>query len=294
MARSKAVIKAQIIATISGIPIISQLVANPSQVQYNNNFIDIIARAINFLEQLMDVLKSDLEDKISKGAVGNSAWLQDKIINGFQYSATIPQVTELIDYVPTYPTINPTLRIVTRCSVNTSALNLVDVKVAKNNPPEKMTPTEVSSLSGYINQGGDGTISGNGRGIGFAGVYYRINSYDSDKLYLDAEVIYNGQYASVIQATVEAAINAYLSSIPFDSKVKVVSLIDAIQSVAGVSDVIIHDMAVRSDTTLFADKTYLVQSNTTLLSTYPTYAGYIVEETTAGETFADKITYTAQ
>lgn len=293
MARSQAVIKAQIISTISGVPIISQLVANPSQVQYNNNFIDIIARAINFLEQLMDVLKSDLESKISKGTVGNSAWIQDKILNEFQYSSTNPQITELINFVPTYPVIDPNLRIVTRCSVVTTGLNTVDIKVAKSNPPVKMLTSEINALSAYLNQGGDGTISGNGRGIGFAGVYYRVNSFDPDKLYLDAEIIYNGQYASVIQASVVSAIENYLSNIPFDSKVKIVSLVEAIQAVDGVSDVIIHDMAIRADVIAFANKTYMVQSNTTILSSCPTYAGYIVGETTTGSTLNDTITYTA-
>lgn len=294
MARSKAVIKAQVISYISGIPIISQLVTNPSQVQYNNNFIDIVARAINFLEQLMDVLKTDLEDKISKGAVGNSLWVQDKILNYFQYSATNPQVIELINGVPAYPTVDANLRIVTRCSINTDALNVCVVKVAKNNPPEVMLTAEVNALSSFLNQGGDGTLIGNGRGMGFAGVYYKVNSYDADKLYLDAEIIYNGQYASIIKSSVEAAINDYLSNIPFDSKVNVLDLEIKIKSVTGVADVIINDMAVRADTTLFADKTYLVQSKTTILSSYPTYAGYIVGETTVGKTFADKLTYTAQ
>lgn len=294
MARSKAVIKAQIISTISGIPIISQLVANPSQVQYNNNFIDIVARAINFLEQLMDVLKTDLETKISSGAVGNSLWLQDKILNHFQYSATTPQVTKLVNGVPTYPVVDPSLRIVTRCSIITDALNVCVVKVAKSEPPTIMIAPELNALSSYLNQGGNGTIIGNGRGIGFAGVYYLVRSYNPDKMYLDAEIVYNGQYASVIKTSVVAAINDYLSNIPFNSKVNVLDLEIKIKSVVGVADVIINDMAVRADIVAFANKTYLVQSKTTLLSSYPTYAGYIVGETTLGETFADKLTYTAQ
>ncbi len=294
MARTKAVIKAQIIATISGIPIISQLVTNPSQVQYNNNFIDIVARAINFLEQLMDVLKSDLETKISKGAVGNSAWLEDKILNEFQYSATTPQVTELIDNVPTYPTIDASLRIVTRASVTTAGLNTCLVKVAKSDPPEIMTSPEINALSAYLNQGGDGTIAGNGRGVGFVGVNYNVRSYDPDKLYLEAEIIYNGQYAGVIQTTVEAAINDYMATLDFNSKINVLDLEIKIKAVEGVSDVIINDLAMRPDTTPFTSKTFLVQTKTTILSSYPTYAGYIVGEDTVGETFADKLTYTAQ
>lgn len=293
MARSIATIQKQMDDEQALQPELSTL-NSPSQTSIYTLTKFIVSTIVNYMEQLWDILNSDIETKIAKSAVGNSAWLQDKILNYFQYSATTAQVTELIDNVPTYPVIDATLRIVTRCSINTDALNVCVVKVAKSDPPEIMTTPEVNALSSFLNQGGDGTIIGNGRGIGFTGVYYKVNSYDSDKLYLDAEIIYNGQYASIIQTMVEAAINTYLSNIPFDSKVKVVGLVDAIQSVTGVSDVIIHDMAVRADITAFADKTYLVSSNTTLLSTYPTYAGYIVPETTSGETLADKLIYTAQ
>lgn len=293
MARSKAVIKAQIISTISEIPIISQLVANPSQVQYNNNFIDIVARAINFLEQLMDVLKKDLEDKISKSPVGSPQWLQDKVLK-FQYSATVPQVTQLINFVPTYPVIEPNLRIITRCSVKTSAVNTVDIKVAKSEPPVVLTSPELSSLVGYISQTGNGTISGSGVGIGFAGIYYNIKSYTADKLYLDATITYAGQYSNTISANVLTAINTYLANMPFDSNVKVISLVDAIQSVDGVTDVVIKDMALRPDTTAFTSKTYLIQNNTTISSYLHTFAGYVVGETTAGQTFTDKLSFVAQ
>jgi len=253
----------------------------------------IVAAQMFLQETLWDIFKVDLETIASKSPVGSAQWIQDKVFK-FQYSATTPQVTQLIDFVPSYPTIDETLRIITRCSVKTSAINTVDIKVAKSEPPVILTTPELNSLVGYISQTGDGTVAGSGVGIGFAGIYYNVKSYTADKLYLSATITYAGQYASTISANVLTAINTYMANIPFDSNVKVVSLVDAIQSVVGVTDVVINDMAIREDTTSFINKTYLVQSNTTLASYIPTYAGYIVEETTSGQTFTDKLTFVAQ
>jgi hypothetical protein len=38
----------------------------------------------------------------------------------------------------------------------------------------------------------------------------------------------------------------------------------------------------------------LKQANTDIIPVYPTFAGYVVEETTSGETFADQLTFVAQ
>jgi hypothetical protein len=76
--------------------------------------------------------------------------------------------------------------------------------------------------------------------------------------------------------------------------VKLVDLEAAIRNVTGVNDVFLTNVAARADGTAFGSKTYLVQANTQLLTQWQTVAGYIIEETTSGETFADKLTYVAQ
>jgi hypothetical protein len=254
----------------------------------------IVAVQMYLQETLWDIYKKDIETQVSLATAGTPTWLKDKILNYFQYSSVTPQTLELINGVPAYATIDANLRIITRVAISNYGLNTCLVKVAKSDPPEILLTAELNALDSFLNNGGDGTIAGSAVGLGFAGINYNVRSYDPDKLYLVAEVFYNGQYSSTIQDSVETAINNYLASLPFDSRVKIVALTDAIQAVDGVSDVVITDLAMRPDTTVFASKTYLVQTKTTLLSSYPTYAGYIVEEDTVGETFADKITYTAQ
>lgn len=301
MARKISEIEAQIVYEKTQQSALSGL-TSPSQTAKFTTWIFIQAVAINLFEQILDIFKSDFEAKLEASFTGSKAWVRDKVLK-FQYDATTPQITQLIDFNPVYPIVDETKRIITRCTVKTLANNIVSVKVAKEEPPVVLTTPELNSLIGYLSQGGDGTYAGAGSGIGFAGVNFSVQSFVSDKLYLDAEIIYNGQYAAVIETNVIAAINLYLKNIPFGTgAVRVVDLIQAvlpdysngvlINGVDGVIDFIITDLAMRAEATAFGSKTYLIQNKTEILSTYPTYAGYVVEETTALKTFVDKLTFT--
>lgn len=241
----------------------------------------ITATVINLLEQLWDIYKEEIEEVVSVGAVGSDAWLNAQILK-FQYSATVPQIVTLVDFAPAYGTVNEDLQIITRCSVKTLANKTISVKVAKSDPPVALSATELNSLKGYLSD------------ISFAGTQTNTYSYASDKFYLKANIYYNGQYSSVISSTVIAAVENYFKNIPFDGTVKISALEDYIQDVPGVTDVVIVDAAIRPDTTAFASKTYLVQASTTIYPTYPTYAGYVVGETTASNTLADTLTFIGQ
>lgn len=241
----------------------------------------ITATVINLLEQLWDIYKLDIETVISNGAIGSAAWLNVQV-KKFQYSATVPQVVTLVNFAPAYATVDTTLQLITRSSVKTMANKTISVKVAKGITPSALSGVELNSLKGYLND------------IGFAGTQTNTFSYDSDKFYLVANIYYNGQYASVISATVISAIEKYFSELPFDGSIKISSLEDYIQTVAGVTDVVIVDAAMRADTTVFASKTYLVSASTIIYPTYPTFAGYIVGETTGGSTLADTLVFIAQ
>jgi hypothetical protein len=242
----------------------------------------IVATQMYLQETLWDIFKADIEAKIRTAAVGSAAWLQSKVLE-FQYDSVTPQVLTVgSDFSINYTVPDTTKRIVTRCAVNRTAQRTVLIKVAKSEPPVALGVLELSSLGGYVDD------------IAFAGVNYFVTSKASDKLYLKANIFYDGQYASTISDSVILAVNTYLANLPFDGKVKVSALTDAIQSVTGVTDILIQDIAIRPDATSFIDKTYLVQNNTTIIPLFQLDAGYIVEETTSGETFADKLTFTAQ
>lgn len=242
----------------------------------------ITSAIINYVEQLWDLYKLELETIVASAPVGSNRWLQNKVLQ-FQYDATTPQVLAIdSNFAVNYPTIDPTLRIVTRCAVITTPVKKVVIKVAKSDPPVPLTAPELSSLTGYVSD------------LSFAGINYSVVSLDSDKIYIKGNIYYNGQYALTISDAVILAINTYLANIPFNGSVSILGLTDAIQSVTGVTDILLVDVAIRSDLTAFASKTYLINNKTNIITNYSTYAGYVAEETTASNTFTDTLTFIAQ
>lgn len=254
---------------------------SPSQTADYTLWKETIAQQLNYNEQLWDLTEAKLNALIANTRPGSRAWVQYMVLL-FQYSAANPQILQLIDYVPSYPTIDSTLRIVTRCSVTTDLNKVFQIKVAKSDPPVALSALEYNSLVGYLNN----TM--------FDGVDFVLVSGVADKLYCNAEVFYDGQYSSSIQTNVETAINAFLAAIPFNGLVKVSALQDAIQAVPGVTDVKLKTIKARQDSVVLASATTIydiITSGTNALE-WSTVAGYIIEEDTVGNTFSDTITYT--
>lgn len=241
----------------------------------------VIATVQAYSEQLFDVFKTQIEALLAKGAPSTPLWIQDQVFK-FQYDATNPQVLVMDNYAPTYTTIDETLRIVTRCSVKTDFSNTVNVKVAKSVIPEPLDSSEKSALQDYVTM------------IGTAGITYLVISSDSDKLYVEADIYYRGQYSAIISDSVQTAITNFLSNIPFDGKLLVSDLEIAIKNVAGVKDVVLKNVYARKDTTLFAGATKLIENNCIILRGWDTIAGYIVPETTSGQTLNDSLTFISQ
>lgn len=236
---------------------------------------DTIATIINIFEQLLDDYETSIDTTIDQGVPGTDAWVHNKVLE-FQYDATTPQYIELNDsLVPVYETVDEDLRIITRVAVITLGNGRVTIKVAKSDPPVPLSAGEVTALEDYLDV------------IMPAGPVVTVSSLDADKLWIDAAVYYDGQYVDSIQTDVEDAINDYLADLDFNGVVYVSKIQDAIQNVRGVKDVVVNEVRARRDTTVFA-------SATTLTRQWSTVAGYIVEETTSGQTFADTITYTAE
>jgi hypothetical protein len=229
----------------------------------------------------MDIFTADVEAVAAAAAPATPAWLQDQIFK-YQYSATTPQVVQLINFAPAYPVIDETLQIITRCSVTTNLSNSVIIKVATGEPPAALSSPQLSALQSYVTQ------------IGVAGVVYNVISQASDKLYVQANVYYQGQYSAVIQADVIAAIENFLAAIPFNGQVKITDLEDAITAVEGVTDVVLVNVRARADGTAFASGSYLVQNQQTISRLWGTVAGYMVGETTTGNTLNNSLTFIAE
>jgi hypothetical protein len=279
MARTIEQIQASIITEIQSTPELAEANSTSRRAIWRL-FAYVQASAILLLEQIIDVFRAENDLKISKAIPATATWLNQKVLE-FQYSATNPQIIQLVDLAPIYPVIDPNLRLITRCSVVTTISNQVNIKVAKSEPPVALTSNELSSLQSYVNN------------IGIVGVNYNCISLNADKLFIDAEVYYDGQYSTVISGTVLNAINQFLASLSFNGVLKISDIELAIRNVIGVSDVLIKNVKMRSDSTAFADGTFLVQNKTVVSRVFPTISGYIVEEDGSGLDFANNITFIA-
>lgn len=250
---------------------------NPSQTAEFKLWLDMVAQHHELHEQLWDILRDAINAEIAKAAPATAAWIKDKVLK-FQYSATNPQVLQLIDYAPNYPTIDETLRIITRCAVVTIGNNLVIIKVAKGDPPTVLTTAEVNALTTYITY------------LIPAGISYQIRNVAADKIQVHADIYYDGTYSGVIEDSVKGAINTYLANLPPDGVVEVSELQNAMNDTPGVTDVRISIVRARRDSVAVGSATNVYNLSSGInLRVYPTYSASIVEETTPGFTFADTL-----
>jgi len=281
MARSVAEIQTQMLDAIAADATLGTLLTSTSKRAIYRLFTFVVAVGINVLEQLIDIFTLSVETTASKAIPATAAWLQDQVFK-FQYSATNPQVIQLINFAPAYPIVDETLRIISRCSVTTNLSNSVVVKVATGTTPAALTSPQLVALQSYMDL------------IGIAGVNYVCTSLAADKIYIQANIYYQGQYSSVISQNVQLAITNFLAGIPFNGNVKISDLEDTIRNVEGVNDIVSVNIRTRDDSTALASATYLVQSQQVIGRQWATIAGYIVPETTAGNTLADTLTFIAE
>jgi hypothetical protein len=281
MARQIAIIQQQLLDNITADTTLSPLLTSTSKRSIYRLFTYIIAVAVNTLEQLIDSFTVTLEAVAYSAAPSTPAWVQAQILL-FQYSATVPQVIQLLNFAPAYPVVDATLRIISRCSVTTNLSNSVVIKVATLTPPAALSAGQLSSLQSYVNQ------------IAIAGINYNVTSTNSDKIYIQASIYYQGQYSNVIVLNVQNAINNFLALLPFNGVMKISDLEGAIRTVTGVNDVIFINVQTRSDATAYGSGTYLIQNNQVIARLWNTISGYMVPETTAGQTLTQSLNFIAE
>jgi len=289
MARTTAEIQATMDTEQAAQPALSTL-NSTSQTAIYTLWKYIVSKCQNVLEQLWDEKKTELENIIFQGITPSIYWVRAKTFE-FQYDATTPQVIELIDLIPRYRVIDTTKRIVTRAAVNTGAGYGV-VNVAKNEPPEKMTAPELAALQDYFTAAGDGTTQA--IGIGYAGQSISFDSYDPDRIYIEGEIFYSGQYSATFPSDAILKIETYISNLDINGVFRVSQMINALAELDGFNSIDIVEMVARPATTGFGGGTVLyLASAGSSSAAYLSTAGYMIGEDTVGETFLDKITFTA-
>lgn len=281
MARSISLIQNQILDYVSGDATLSPRLTSTSKRAIYRLFAFIVASAIAFLEQLFDIYSASVEAIAASAAPASASWLQNQVLL-FQYSLSTPQVIQLINFAPSYPVVDETLRIISRASVTTDLSNNVLIKVATGEPPAALSSDEVDSLQSFINQ------------IGVAGVTYSVKSVEADQMFIEAQIYFSGQFGSAIQNNVITAIKTFFATankLNFNGKIKLSDLEIAIRNVDGVTDVFFTNVFVRDASTAFVDATALVLNQLVIARLWSTVAGYIVAETTSGKTLSDSLTF---
>lgn len=256
-----------------------------SSVSSFNALVHSVAVAINVFEQLLDVFTVEITELVNSASVHNTGNTRQKILN-FQFGDIIVLDS---DFVPAYPVPDDIKKIVTQCAVVNSDSDTLTIKVAKGTAPAlvPLTAPELAALQDYFL----GTAVS--QGVGVAGVNVVWVNDVADKLFIEAEVHYLGQFdETTVKAAVILAMNDYLSAFQSDSfngEIFMNKLVDAMQAVDGVSRVNLGVVRGRPDATAFPGGV-VVDTQGTYLSN----AGYILEETDAGNTFDDKITMTIE
>lgn len=282
MARQIADIKQEMLDAKASITALDGLTTTSSVSLFGNIFY-VTAVEIAMLEQLIDVYIASIETIINEQAVGSTPWLRAKILD-FQYGDFV--VLNTSDFSISYPVIDTTKQIITRCSVKEKGNRVVDVKVAKADPPIPLITAESDALDNYLSV------------IKPVGTQINIISADADRLYVVGTIYYSGQFSEDIQTSVELALTTYMTNLSsaesFDGTAKVTDIINVVKSVEGITDFNLAELGGRAELTTFAsrDVFYKLSTGVNLIS-YPTFAGYIIEEDDSGHTFADTLTYVA-
>lgn len=268
-------IENRLIAQLKATAPFSAATMSTSQVGLWSNFLNTIATEIFTLEQLNNTFETEIQNIINGVTTPTNMWWQAQILK-FQYSASVAQVLQLdtVNFAPYYANVDTTLRIISNCSVITAFNNQVQIKVT--NSGAVLTAPQLLALTAYIQT------------LDPAGINWAIINSLPDYLFLNATVYYNGQYAAIIQTNVIAAVNAYLASIPFNGIVKVSAIEDAIQAVAGVTDVVISEAAAMTYASYVANG---YGSRVVFTKQYQSYSGQIINGV-APHDLANTLTFT--
>lgn len=277
-ARSWQTIYAQIVAAKQAEASLNGLTST-SKAAYWNLWAFIVAVSQAFMEQRFGLLQTEIEETVASAIPGTEAWIQATVLK-FQ-AGNITQVNA--DFTFAYP--DPQLpEIITSCAVEVSPSGSISIKVAKGGTtPVPLSGAEVIELTAYL----DAILP--------AGQIPFIISTAADTIQIGSVanptiVYYNGQYNSVIQANVIAALETFMTLLPFNGLIKISSIEEAILAVPGVVDVELSAVIATPD----GGSPVVLVSDTSdpifYARSYQTYAGY-VENSGSPNDFASTITF---
>ncbi len=223
-------------------------------------FTYIFAVATSLLEQIFELLQRDVNKVASTIPPNTFLYLQDKILNLFQYSSTKTQIIKLqtdatqSNYLqPYYDVTDKTLNIVSQVSLNNSFTipGTLIVKAIGSNRTN-LSADQVNSLIYFLNV------------IGVPGITYIVNSKSPDTINGGITINYNKNYLnSQIQALFNSFFDNYVSNISFNGNFILTDFMRQLQANDWVNDFVINNLNVFSNGDQ-AKTTNLVIGNTVI------------------------------
>lgn len=234
-----------------------------SAVSLESIWFSIVAAAIYVLETFFDAFKEDVDAKIAEAVVASIPWYH-KISLEFQYGDSLVFDEKTQGFV--YPVIDESKQIVKFAACRDLG-GQVYVLASKDNgsgSPAALSVDELSAFDAYLRQRKP------------AGVLLQTASFSPDQVRVNVTVQYNPQIllpdgqliAEPGVYPVEDAINNYLRGIVYGGSLNKTKLVDAIQGAAGVVDVVLGEVSVKTDSE--SDYTPVAGNN------YPSVGGSFV------------------
>jgi hypothetical protein len=194
----------------------------------------VMAALAWMLHMSIEEHKNEVNELVAKNAFGGRRFYQQA---SFDFQLGHELVWNGVKYH--YAAQDPASKIIKRCSVDKSQGILI-FKVTKEAGGllEPLTDPEKTAFNHYLND------------IVYAGTTFQIISEESDelkmsiKIYVDPQQIsLTGEIIGTATKPVEEAIENYISNLPFDGKMNVQKMQDAIQAVPGVKDLLLNSIS---------------------------------------------------
>lgn len=213
-----------------------------SAVSLESIWFGIVASAIYVLESIFDVFREDVDAKIAGAVVASIPWYH-KIALEFQYGDSLVFDEKTQGFV--YPVVDTKKQIVKYAACRDLG-GMVYVLASKDNGsglPEPLTADELTAFTAYLTERKP------------VGILLQTSSLSPDQVQISMQVQYNPQVLMpdgqmIAQSgvyPVEDAVNNYLNGIVYGGSLNKTKLVDAVQAAAGVVDVVLTSISVKSD-----------------------------------------------
>ena len=212
-----------------------------SAVSFESILFGIVAAAIYTLEAIFDAFRREIDTKIADSVVASIPWYH-KICLEYQHGDNLVLNEATSEYV--YELIDDSKKLVkfAACRDRGGGVYILVAKMGADGYPEALSNDVLTAFREYVNRRKP------------AGVITDVYSYNPDNITLSIRVQYNpillnsdgSLIADPFVFPVEDAVNNYLASILYGGTFNRNKLIDAVQSVEGVQDLILGEVAAKA------------------------------------------------